>query len=154
MTAHIFFSCVGHLRPVSLNFLLSSATGPPSCIKTPLITKSEASVWISKSLSKLGNFNTCAFTHYNKKGPYCDPNILANNKEIRFRKSAVLNKNSSQTFKPLRNPHLRTCTIASSLQLPKLNPSQHISAYKVFYTRFAIHNTSKIIENKPNIAMT
>jgi hypothetical protein len=54
----------------------------------------------------------------------------------------------------LRNPHLRTRTIASSLQLPKLNPSQHICDYNVFYTRFAIHSTSKIIENKSNIAKT
>ncbi len=92
--------------------------------------------------------------HYNKKGAYCDPNILANNKEIRFRKPAVPNTNSSQTLKPLRNPDLRTRTITSSSQLPKLNPSQHISDYNVFYTRFAIHSTSKIIENKSNIAKT
>jgi hypothetical protein len=94
------------------------------------------------------------YDHYNKKGAYCNPNILANNKEIRFRKPAVPNTNSSQTLKPLRNPHLRTRTIASSLQLPKLNPLQHISDYNVFYTRFAIHGTSKIIENKSNIAKT
>jgi hypothetical protein len=81
--------------------------------------------------------------HYNKKGAYCDPNILANNKEIRFQKPAVPNTNSSQTLKPLRNPHLRTRTIASSSQLPKLNPSQHISDYNVFYTRFAIQLTSE-----------
>jgi hypothetical protein len=49
---------------------------------------------------------------------------------------------------------LRTRTIASSSQLPKLNPSQHISDYNVFYTRFAIHSTSKIIENKSNITKT
>jgi len=100
---------------------------------------------------------TCVFMknmHYNKKRAYCNPNILANNKEIRFRKPAILNTNSSQTLKPLRNPHLRTRTIASSSQLPKLNPLQHISDYNVFYTRFAIHSTSKIIENKSNIAKT
>jgi len=91
-------------------------------------------------------------THYNKKGAYCDPNNLTNNKKIRFRKPAVPNTNSSQTLKPLRNPHLRTRTIASSSQLPKLNPSQHVSDYNVFYTRFAIHR--KIIENKSNIAET
>jgi hypothetical protein len=34
----------------------------PSCTKTPPITKSEASKWISKSLSKSDNFNTGAFT--------------------------------------------------------------------------------------------
>ncbi len=100
-----------------------------------------------------GRGESCV-SHYNKKGAYCDPNILANNKEIRFRKPVVPNKNSSQTLKPLRNPHLYTRTIASSSQLPKLNQSQHIFDYNVFYTRFAIHNTSKIIENKPNIATT
>ncbi len=69
-----------------------------------------------------------------KKGAYCDPNIIANNKEISFRKPAVPNNNSSQTLKPLRNPHLCTRTIASSSQLPKLNQSQNISNYNVFYT--------------------
>jgi hypothetical protein len=75
-----------------------------------------------------------AMLHYNKKGAYCDPKIITNNKEISFRKPAVLNNNSSQTFKPLRNPHLRTHTIASSSQLPKLKQSQNISDYNVFYT--------------------
>jgi len=102
----------------------------------------------------LSNLNPHYKTHYNKKGAYRDPNILANSKEIRFRKPAVPNTNSLQTLKPLRNPHLRTRTIASSSQLSKLNPSQHISDYNVFYTRFAIHSTSKIIENKSNIAKT
>jgi hypothetical protein len=92
--------------------------------------------------------------HYNIKGAYCDPNILANNKEIRFQKPVVPNKNSSQTLKPLQNPHLRTRTIASSSQLSKPNQLQNISDYNVFYTQFAIHNTSKIIKNKPNIATT
>ncbi len=94
------------------------------------------------------------YIHYNKKGAYCDPNILANNKEIKFRKPIVPNKNSSQTLKPLRNPHICTRTIASSLQLLKLNPSQHIFDYNVFYTRLAIHSTWKIIENKPKLATT
>ncbi len=71
--------------------------------------------------------------HYNKRRAYCDPNIIANNKEINFQKPAVLNNNSSQTLKPLRNPHLRTRTIASSSQLPKLKISQNISNYNVFY---------------------
>jgi hypothetical protein len=100
------------------------------------------------------NYNYVRITHYNKKGAYCDPNILANNKEIRFRKPAVSNKNSSQTLKPLRNPQIHTRTITSSSQLPKLNPSQHIFDYNVFYTRFAIHSTLKIIENKSNITKT
>jgi hypothetical protein len=34
----------------------------------------------------------------------------------------------------LQNPHIRTRTIASSSQLPKLNQSQNISDYNVFYT--------------------
>jgi hypothetical protein len=39
--------------------------------------------------------------HYNNKGVYCDPNIIANNKERIFRKPAVANHNSSQTLKLL-----------------------------------------------------
>ncbi len=92
--------------------------------------------------------------HYNKRGAYCDPNIIANNKENSFRKPVVPNNNSSHTLKPLRNPQLHTRTIASSSQLPKLKLSQNISDYNVFYTWFVIHNTSKIICNKPNIATT
>jgi hypothetical protein len=65
------------------------------------------------SLSKEIDFKIETETHYNKKGAYCDPNILANNKEIRFRKPAVPNKNFLQTLKPLRNPHIRTRTIAT-----------------------------------------
>jgi len=72
--------------------------------------------------------------HYNKRGAYCDPDIIANNKENSFRKFIVPNNNSSQTLKPLRNPQLRTRTIASSSQLPKLKQSQNISDYNVFYT--------------------
>ncbi len=130
------------------------------CIKILVLEGKSCAFETFNALFKFCDENTSIktlfhnFFHYYKKGPYCDPNILANNKEIRFWKPAVPNKNSSQTFKPLRNPHLRTRTIASSWQLPKLNPSQHISDYNVFYTRFAIHSTSKIIENKPNIAMT
>ncbi len=85
---------------------------------------------------------------------YCDPNIIANNKENSFQKPTVPNNNSSQTLKPLRNPQLRTHTITSSLQLLKLKQSQNIFDYNVFYTWFVIHNTSKIICNKPNIATT
>ncbi len=58
----ISFLCVGHLRSVSLNFLLSNGTGLPSYAMTPSIAKSEALEWISKSLSKSGNFNIGAFT--------------------------------------------------------------------------------------------
>jgi hypothetical protein len=92
--------------------------------------------------------------HYNKRGTYCDQNIIANNKENSFWKPAVPNNNSSQTLKPLWNPHLRTRTIASSSQLPKLKQSQNISNYNVFYTWFVIDNTLKIICSKPNIVMT
>ncbi len=58
--------------------------------------------------------------HYNKRGVYCNPNIIANNKEKSFRKPAVANHNFSQTLKLLRNHNIRTHTIASSSQLPKL----------------------------------
>jgi hypothetical protein len=82
----------------------------------------------------MGKFPILLHKALQQKGAYCDPNIIANNKEISFRKPAVPNNNSSQTLKPLRNPHLCTHTIASSSQLPKLNQSQNISDYNVFYT--------------------
>ncbi len=85
-------------------------------------------MWVYYFYIIVANFTTT------KKGAYCDPKIIANNKEISFRKPAVPNNNSTQTFKPLRNPHLRTRTIASSSQLPKLKQSQNISDYNVFYT--------------------
>jgi hypothetical protein len=39
--------------------------------------------------------------HYNNKGLFCDPNIIANTKERSFRKPAIANHNSSQTLKLL-----------------------------------------------------
>ncbi len=51
-----FFSWVGHLRSILFNFLLSNATDLPTCTRTLPIIKSEASEWISKSLSKSNNF--------------------------------------------------------------------------------------------------
>jgi hypothetical protein len=57
--------------------------------------------------------------HYNNKGLFCDPNIIANNKERCFRNPAVVNHNSSQTLKLLRyhNIHTRTITKLFRLQL-------------------------------------
>jgi hypothetical protein len=51
--------------------------------------------------------------HYNNKGLFCDPNIIANNKERSFRKPVVANHNSSQTLKLLRYHNIRTHTIAT-----------------------------------------
>ncbi len=92
--------------------------------------------------------------HYNKRGVYCDPNIIANNNEKSFRKPAVANHYFSQTLKLLRNHNIRTRTIASSSQLPKLIQSQNFFDYNFFYTSFAIPNTSEIICNKPITATT
>ncbi len=88
-------------------------------------------------------------THYNKRGVYCDPNIIANNKEKSFWKPTVANHNFSQTLKLLRNHNICTRTIASFSQLPKLIQSQNFSDYNFFYTSFAIPSTSEIICNKP-----
>jgi len=50
---------------------------------------------------------------YNNRGLFCDPNIIANNKERCFRNPAVANHNSSQILKLLRYHNIRTRTIAS-----------------------------------------
>ncbi len=58
---HFLFMC----WPPSLyvpQLLFSNVIGLPSCTRTLLATKLEASKWISKSLSKLVNFNISVFT--------------------------------------------------------------------------------------------
>jgi hypothetical protein len=92
--------------------------------------------------------------HYNNRGLFCDPNIIANNKERNFRKPAVTNHNSSQTLNLLRYHNIRTRTIASPSQLPNLIKSQNFFDYNCFYTLFVINTTSETICNKPIIAMT
>ncbi len=87
--------------------------------------------------------------HYNNRGLFCDPNIIANNKERNFRKPVVTNHNSSQTLNLLRYHNIRTRTIASPSQLPNLIKSQNFSDYNYFYTLFAINTTSETICNKP-----
>jgi hypothetical protein len=94
------------------------------------------------------------YLHYNNRGLFCDPNIIANNKERNFRKLAVANHNSSQTFNLLRYHNIRTRTIASPSQLPNLIKSQNFFDYNCFYTLFAINTTSETICNKPIIATT
>jgi hypothetical protein len=92
----------------------------------------------------------CAsFLHYNNRGLFCDPDIIANNKERSFRKPAFTNHNSSQTVKPLRYHNIRTRTIASPSQLPNLIQSQNFYDYNCFYIPFVIKITSKTICNKP-----
>jgi hypothetical protein len=92
--------------------------------------------------------------HYNNRGLFCDPNIIANNKERCFRNPAVANHNSSQTLKLLRYHNIRTRTIASPSQLPNLIQSQNFSNYNCFYPLFAINITSETICNKPITATT
>ncbi len=65
--------------------------------------------------------------HYNNRGLFCNPNIIANNKERSFQKPAVANHNSSQTLKLLRYHNIRTRTIASPSQLRNLIQSQNFS---------------------------
>ncbi len=63
--------------------------------------------------------------HYNNMGLFCDPNIIANNKEKSFQKPAIVNHNSLQTLKLLRYHNIRTRTIASPSQLRNLIQSQN-----------------------------
>ncbi len=92
--------------------------------------------------------------HYNNRGLFCDPNIIANNKERNFRKPTVVNHNSSHTLNLLRYHNIHTRTIASPSQLPNLIKSQNFFNYNCFYTLFAINITSETICNKPIIATT
>jgi hypothetical protein len=91
----------------------------------------------------------CKLVHYNKRGLFCDPNIIANNKERCFRNATVANHNSSQILKLLRYHNIRTRTIASPSQLPNLIQSPNFSDYNCFYPLFAINITSETIFNKP-----
>lgn len=50
--AVISFSCSLYPRSVSLSLQLSKAMGCPSCISTPPMERSEASVWTSSNFSK------------------------------------------------------------------------------------------------------
>jgi hypothetical protein len=92
--------------------------------------------------------------HYNNMGLFCDPNIIANNKERNFRKPVVANHNSSQTLNLLRYHNICTRTITSPSQLPNLIKSQNFFDYNCFYTLFAINTTSETICNKPIIVTT
>jgi hypothetical protein len=97
---------------------------------------------------------SCVYIHYNNMGLFCDPHIIANNKERSFRKPAFANHNSSQTLKLLRYHNIHTRTIASPSQLPNLIQSQNFSNYNYFYILFVINITSETICNKPIIATT
>jgi hypothetical protein len=94
------------------------------------------------------------FMHYNNRGLFCDPNIIANNKERCFRNPAIANRNSSQTLKLLRYHNIRTRTIASPSQLPNLIQTQNFSDYNCFYPLFAINITSETICSKLITATT
>ncbi len=87
--------------------------------------------------------------HYYILGLFCDPNIIANNKERCFWNLVVANHNSSQILKLLRYHNIRTRTIASPSQLPNLIQSQNFFDYNCFYPLFAINTTSETICNKP-----
>jgi hypothetical protein len=101
-----------------------------------------------------GFFFLWTFIHYNNRGLFCNPHIIANNKEKSFRKPAFANHNSSQTIKPLRYHNIRTCTIASPSQLPNLIQSQNLYDYNCFYIPFAINITSETICSKPIVVTT
>ncbi len=79
--------------------------------------------------------------HYNNMGLFCDPNIIANNKEKSFQKPVVTNHNSSQTLKLLRYHNIRTRTIASPSQLQNLIQSQNfpIITASIHCLRLTLH---------------
>jgi len=79
--------------------------------------------------------------HYNNMGLFCDPNIIANNKEKSFKKPAVANHNSSQTLKLLRYHNIHTRTIATPSQLRNLIQSQNFPIITAFihYLRLTLH---------------
>jgi hypothetical protein len=93
-------------------------------------------------------------SHYNNRGLFCDPHIIANNKKKSFRKPAFANHNSSQTVKPLRYYNIRTRTIASPSQLSNLIQSQTFYDCNCFYILFVIDITLETICNKPIAATT
>jgi hypothetical protein len=80
--------------------------------------------------------------HYNNRGLFCDPNIIANNKERSFQNPAVANHNSSQTLKLLRYHNIRTRTIASPSQLQNLIQSQNfpIVTASIHCLRLTLHH--------------
>jgi len=104
--------------------------------------------------STLPNKSKTSAIHYNNRGLFCDPHIIANNKERSFRKPAFANHNSSQIVKPLRYYNIRTRTIASASQLSNLIQSQTFYDCNCFYIPFAIDITSETICNKPIAATT
>jgi hypothetical protein len=79
--------------------------------------------------------------YYNNRGLFCDPNIIANNKEKSFQKPAVANHNSSQTLKLLRYHNIRTRIIASPSQLRNLIQSQNfpIIVASIHCLRLTLH---------------
>ncbi len=118
----------------------------------PLVRKmKEVEINMKKNGGKpLMNATQFGKHHYNSRGLFCDPNIIANNKERCFRNPAVVNHNSSQTLKLLRYHNIHTRTITSPSQLPNLIQSQNFFDYNCFYPLFAINITSETICSKPS----
>jgi len=88
--------------------------------------------------------------HYNNRGLFCDPHIIANNKERSFWKPAFANHNSSQTLKLLRYHNIHTRTIASPSQLPNLIQSQNllIIIASIYCLRLTLHQ--KLFATNPS----
>jgi hypothetical protein len=88
--------------------------------------------------------------HYNNRGLFCDPNIIANNKERNFQNPAVTNHNSSQTLNLLRYHNIRTRTIASPSQLPNLIKSQTFPIITVFIHCLQLTLYRKLFATNPS----
>jgi len=89
--------------------------------------------------------------HYNNRGLFCDPHIIANNKKRSFRKPAFANHNSLQTLKLLRYHNIRTHTIASPSQLLNLIQSQNlpIITASIYCLRLTLHQKLFVTNPSP-----
>jgi len=137
-----FFLVPSHHAPLPLQ----SVTSQGMCLNSLLFCCFQFRLTF-ESIKEFGS-------HYNNKGLFCDPNIIANTKERSFRKPAIANHNSSQTLKLLRYHNIHTRIITSFSQLSNSIQSQNFSDCNYFYTLFVINNASETICNKPITATT
>jgi hypothetical protein len=136
------FPCLSNQAPTFSWCLITFESGVSLYGKQPFLKSSSQKMECIKP-------NHLTFKHYNNMGLFCDPNIIANNKERCFWNLAVANHNTLQILKLLRYHNIRTRTIASPSQLPNLIQSQNFSDYNCFYPLFAINTTSETICSKP-----
>lgn len=87
--AVISLSCTLYPRSVSLSLRLSKAMGCPSCISTPPMERSEASVWTSSTFSKSGKTRTgsCVTAAFNSSKAFW--HLLVHSHDLLFFNSSA-----------------------------------------------------------------